>query len=90
MDRISYDLEYGTAEQEIQVDPFRSGRIKKVLVVDDLLATGGTMKAAVDLVERAGQGVAKVTHCFVVLEISALGGRSRLPAGTVVTSLIVH
>ena len=70
----SYDLEYGSAEIEVHADGIGAGR--RVLVVDDVLATGGTAAAACELVERAGGTVAGVAF---LLELGFLGGRSRLP-----------
>ena len=70
----SYELEYGTAEIELHADAVRPGQ--RVLIVDDVLATGGTAAAATDLVSRLGGSVAGVT---VLLEIGFLQGRSRLP-----------
>lgn len=69
----SYELEYGTAELEIQRDALPGGA--KAVVVDDVLATGGTLAAAAALVEASN---AIVTGFAVVLEISALGGRALL------------
>ncbi|TFV50387.1 adenine phosphoribosyltransferase [Blastococcus sp. TF02A-35] len=68
-----YALEYGTATLELHADSIRPGQ--RVLVVDDVLATGGTLDAAVRLVEQLG-GV--VTAVAVVVELAALGGRERL------------
>ncbi|MGA9874132.1 MAG: adenine phosphoribosyltransferase [Rhodococcus sp. (in: high G+C Gram-positive bacteria)] len=67
-----YQLEYGSAELEIPEDIDIAGR--RVLVVDDVLATGGTIAATVELVRSRG---AHVVGAAVVLEISALGGRNR-------------
>lgn len=73
----SYDLEYGSATLEMHADAIEPGA--RVLVVDDVLATGGTMAAAADLVDQAG-GV--VAGNLVLIEISALGGVERLaPVG---------
>lgn len=69
----SYDLEYGTDSLEIHVDAVSSG--DRVLLVDDLLATGGSLAAAAALVERAGGVVAGIG---VVIELSDLGGRDTL------------
>ncbi|MGK5739712.1 adenine phosphoribosyltransferase [Micromonospora sp. URMC 103] len=69
----SYALEYGEATLEVHQDAFTAGH--RVLVVDDVLATGGTAAATLDLVERAGGTVAGFT---VLLELSFLGGRERL------------
>lgn len=69
----SYALEYGEATLEVHQDAFTAGH--RVLVVDDVLATGGTAAATLDLVERAGGTVAGFT---VLLELAFLGGRQRL------------
>ena len=69
----SYALEYGEAILEVHADAFTPG--ERVLVVDDVLATGGTAEATLDLVERAGGMVAGFT---VLLELAFLGGRRRL------------
>jgi len=68
-----YALEYGEAELELHADRFERG--SRVLLVDDLLATGGTLAAAASLVERAGYVVAGIR---VVLELEGLGGRKKL------------
>ena len=73
--RKEYALEYGTDALELHVDALSSGR--RVVSVDDLLATGGTAAAAAHLVE--GQG-AKVAGCLFVIELGALGGRKKLAA----------
>ncbi|MEU4742831.1 adenine phosphoribosyltransferase [Actinosynnema sp. NPDC023658] len=80
--RVSYDLEYGSATLELPAEAVVPGQ--HVVVVDDVLATGGTAAAACELVERAG-GV--VTGISVVLEIPGLGGRERL-AGRDVNALL--
>jgi adenine phosphoribosyltransferase len=74
-ERISADyvLEYGTATLELHADSVRPGQ--RVLVVDDVLATGGTLGAAISLVERLGGVVVAVS---VVVELAALGGRERI------------
>jgi adenine phosphoribosyltransferase len=71
----SYDLEYGSATLEMHTDAIEPGA--RVLVVDDVLATGGTLLAAADLVEQAGGAVAAN---LVLIELLALGGRDRLAA----------
>jgi adenine phosphoribosyltransferase len=68
-----YELEYGTAELHMHVDSIKAG--DRVLLVDDVLATGGTMRAACQLVEQAGGHVA---GCAFLLELSFLQGRKRL------------
>ena len=72
-DRQTYELEYGTATLELPADALSADQA--VVVVDDVLATGGTLAACCDLVERAG---ARVAGARVILEIAALGGRDRL------------
>jgi len=72
--RASYDLEYGSDALEIHADAVKNGQ--KVLIVDDLLATGGTAKAANDLVTQLGGNV----HALAFLiELEDLHGRDRLP-----------
>ena len=66
-------LEYGVDEIEIHTDAFEPG--SKVLLVDDVLATGGTLVAAIELVKQAG-GI--VTDIAVLSEITFLGGRARI------------
>jgi adenine phosphoribosyltransferase len=68
-----YNLEYGTATIEVLTDAFAPG--ERVLVIDDVLATGGTARATADLVRRAG---AQVTGLAVLLELSFLNGRAKL------------
>jgi adenine phosphoribosyltransferase len=81
---LSYDLEYGSAELQIHTDGVSNG--SRVLLVDDLLATGGTMWAGCQLVEKAG-GV--VVGCAFLVELSFLGGRAKL-APHEVFSLITY
>lgn len=69
----SYDLEYGSATIEVHRDAFAPG--ERVLIVDDVLATGGTARAAVELVRRAG---AEVVAIAVLMELAFLNGRERL------------
>jgi adenine phosphoribosyltransferase len=80
----SYELEYGTAHVEVQTDAFLPGA--RVLLVDDVLATGGTALAACELVERTG---ASVTALEFVIELGFLDGRSRLEGRTVDAILTV-
>ncbi|HEY5832985.1 adenine phosphoribosyltransferase [Streptomyces sp.] len=68
-----YELEYGTAAVEVHTDAFAPG--DRVLVIDDVLATGGTAEASLELVRRCGASVAGVA---VLLELGFLGGRKRL------------
>jgi len=71
--RASYELEYGTDTLEIHHDAVGAGH--RVLLIDDLLATGGTATAAIELVRHCG-GI--VVACAVVIELAFLGGRARL------------
>lgn len=68
-----YDLEYGTAEIEIHKEDLRPGM--KVVIIDDLIATGGTVEAAVKLAESLGAEVVKIAF---VMELAGLNGRERL------------
>ena len=70
-----YELEYGTDRVEIHVDAV--GRGERVLLVDDLIATGGTAAAAIELLEQAGATV--LGACFII-ELPDLGGRKRIEA----------
>ncbi len=70
---FEYDLEYGTDKLEIHVDGIKSGQ--KVLIVDDLLATGGTVDACCKLVERAD---AEIVSCAFLIELCGLGGAERI------------
>lgn len=81
---VSYDLEYGSAEVEIHKDAIKPGQ--KVVLVDDLLATGGTMEANIKLIEKLGGEVVKV---IFLIELAGLKGRERL-AGYDVESAIIY
>jgi adenine phosphoribosyltransferase len=70
---VSYDLEYGSATLEAHIDAFNAG--DRILLIDDLLATGGTAKASCELVEKLG---ATVEACAFVVELDFLQGRSQL------------
>jgi len=70
---FNYELEYGTDTLEIHIDGISSGQ--RVLLVDDLLATGGTVEACCRLVEKAG---ATVAGCAFLIELASLGGAARL------------
>jgi adenine phosphoribosyltransferase len=74
----SYDLEYGTNTVAIHIDAVRPGA--RVVLIDDLLATGGTAGAAVALLEKVGAKVLEVTF---LIELSFLNGREKLPNQTV-------
>jgi adenine phosphoribosyltransferase len=78
----TYELEYGTATVEVHVDAFAPG--DRVLMIDDVLATGGTAAATAELIRRAG---AEVVSLGVLIELGFLDGRSRLP-GLEVRSLL--
>ncbi|MGV4983423.1 adenine phosphoribosyltransferase [Streptomyces sp. NPDC001709] len=71
--RQAYDLEYGSAEIEVHAEDLAAG--DRVLIVDDVLATGGTAEAAIQLIQRAG---ADVSGLAVLMELGFLGGRTRL------------
>ncbi len=79
-----YDLEYGTAEIEMHKDAIKPGQ--KVVVIDDLIATGGTIEAAIKLIEELGGEVVKVVF---LMELAGLKGRERL-AGYDVESVICY
>lgn len=79
---VSYELEYGTDTLEIHEDAFKKG--DRVIVADDLLATGGTMAAVVELVDQAG---AEVHECAFMAELEFLNGRAKLPEGKVYSLL---
>jgi len=68
-----YDLEYGTDKIEIHLDSINKG--ERVLIVDDLIATGGTVAAAVKLVEKMD---AEIIECCFVIDLPDIGGRKRL------------
>ena len=78
----SYDLEYGTDALEIHHDAVESGQ--RVLIVDDLLATGGTAQATVELIKRGGAEVAGLSF---LIELEALHGRSRLDGEEIFVAL---
>ena len=82
--RVNYKLEYGEASVEIHTDALEKG--ERVVIVDDLLATGGTTLASIELVEKLG---AEVVSCAFVIELGFLNGRSRLPKGKV-ESLVTY
>lgn len=70
---VSYDLEYGSAALEAHIDALEPG--DRVLLVDDLLATGGTAKASCELIEQLG---AEVVACAFVVELDDLRGRQKI------------
>jgi adenine phosphoribosyltransferase len=69
----SYDLEYGSAALEVHTDAIQAG--EKILLIDDLLATGGTAQASCQLVEELG---GEIIGCAFVIELDALDGREKL------------
>lgn len=71
---MSYDLEYGSATIEMHVDSVKRG--DNVVVIDDLLATGGTAAATCELLKKQG---AKIIECAFVVELAFLNGREKLP-----------
>lgn len=82
----SYELEYGVDEVEIHVDAVNKG--ERILLVDDLIATGGTAGAAIKLLERAG---GEVVLCAFVVDLPDLGGAAKLRAsGKDVTALVEY
>jgi adenine phosphoribosyltransferase len=73
VEQVSYDLEYGSATLEIHRDAIKAG--DRVVIVDDLLATGGTAQATIDLVRKLG---GEVIACIFMVELDFLSGRERL------------
>jgi adenine phosphoribosyltransferase len=82
--RATYDLEYGTDTLEIHLDGL--GKHKRVLLIDDLLATGGTAGAAIELVKQCG---GDVVGCAFLIELGFLSGRKKLDGYQVHTLLTV-
>lgn len=78
----TYDLEYGTDTLEIHTDAVKKG--ERVLIADDLLATGGTMSAVVDMVNSMG---AELVECCFMAELEFLNGRTKLPTEKVFSLL---
>lgn len=70
---VSYDLEYGTDELHIHQDAIKKGQ--KILIADDLLATGGTVKAVIELIEQMG---GEIVECAFLAELEFLKGREKL------------
>ena len=79
----TYDLEYGTDTFEIHADALKKG--DRVLIVDDLLATGGTAAAACNLVKRTG---AEIVGCAFIIELDDLGGRNKMPKDCKIVSMV--
>jgi len=80
----SYELEYGRAPLEVHADAVEPGQ--RILVIDDLLATGGTALASCELLEELG---ANIVSCAFMIELEALGGRQKL-GGRPVHSLLTY
>jgi len=80
--QVTYDLEYGSDVLEIHEDAFKRG--DRVIIADDLLATGGTMAAVIQLLDRTG---AELVECAFLAELEFLNGRSKLPEGKVFSLL---
>lgn len=80
--RVEYALEYGTDSIEMHADALRDG--ERVIVIDDVIATGGTAAAAVELAKKQG---AEVLGCGFVIELSFLSGRAKLPGVPVLSIL---
>lgn len=78
----TYDLEYGTDTLEIHIDAIQKG--DKVLIHDDVLATGGTAKAVCELVERLG---GEIVQCNFLMELSFLNGREKLGTNKVFAAI---
>lgn len=72
----TYDLEYGTDTLEVHKDSIKQG--ERILIADDLLATGGTVAAVVDMVNEMG---GEIVECCFMVELDFLSGRNRLPDG---------
>ncbi|MBE0439434.1 MAG: adenine phosphoribosyltransferase [Gammaproteobacteria bacterium] len=81
---VDYDLEYGTASLQAHIDAVKPG--DRILLIDDLLATGGTAEASCELVQRLG---GEVVACAFVIELLALNGRDKL-ANYPIHSLITY
>ena len=73
VESLSYDLEYGSASLEVHIDAVSAG--DRVLLIDDLIATGGTAAASCALIEKLG---AEVIGCAFVVELDFLNGREKL------------
>ena len=80
---VNYALEYGTARMELRPETVTQG--SRVLVIDDVLATGGTAAASISLIEQAGASVAAIC---MLLELSDLSGRRQLQ-GREVDSIVI-
>jgi adenine phosphoribosyltransferase len=84
-ERVEYELEYGTDIVEIHSDSIEKG--KRVLLIDDVLATGGTAAAALELVKKVGGVPAGIAF---VIELEFLDGKNKLPQDVPITSMIKY
>jgi adenine phosphoribosyltransferase len=82
--RVAYGLEYGKDHLEVHADAFAPG--ERILIADDVLATGGTAAAAASLIEELG---ARVTGLTFFIELAALEGRTRLPGRRIHAALVL-
>jgi adenine phosphoribosyltransferase len=82
---VSYTLEYGEAELEMHIDAFNNETQPRVLLIDDILATGGTAAAAIELIKKTGGHL--VGSCFI-MEIPELGGRKKIESSAPVYCII--
>lgn len=80
-----YSLEYGVDEVEIHIDAFRNKKEAKVLLVDDLIATGGTAKASIELINSAN---AKCVEACFLIDLQALNGRKSIESLTNIYSIL--
>jgi adenine phosphoribosyltransferase len=85
VEKVTYDLEYGSDSIEIHSDAIEPG--KRVLIIDDLLATGGTAAAACQLVEKVGGEIVSIAF---VIELDFLNGREKLPKGKNIVSMVSY
>jgi adenine phosphoribosyltransferase len=83
VESITYDLEYGSDTLEIHKDAIEIG--KRVLIIDDLLATGGTAAATCNLVKKIGGKIAGIAF---IIELDGLGGRGKLPSDIEIISMV--
>ncbi|MEE9405529.1 MAG: adenine phosphoribosyltransferase [Algisphaera sp.] len=82
---VAYELEYGTDTLEIQADAIAKGQ--RVLMVDDLLATGGTLRACLDLLQGLEANVVAVS---LAIELTALGGRARVGGNVPIDTVLCY
>ena len=85
VEKVSYELEYGQDTLEIHKDAIEKG--KRVLIIDDLLATGGTACAACELVEKVGGEIAGIAF---IIELEALEGRKKMPENVDVVTMVKY